>query len=412
MPASERGLLIAAILWIALIALISVLGTDEAIVAFAEGDDALAQTIRARTHFRAVIQVALGFALIALSLGIVLRTLNPLEVSVSVSLGCVCIAANSYSTRRLAIIRSARRFGPWNAVRLVPSFVVGGGMFALAITGTLTVPSGLVALTAGYVAAAIASRAVRIPASQGAISGTEDVTRYGMQVVLAGLPALANQRLDQWVISLWLPAAELSVYATAVSLAVPITLIGVTAEMYLFPVLSAEGATLRDATYRRWLGRVLVSTSLSAVLLALLADPLLTGVFGPEYAASVVAGRILLIGGVALAGLSVATAHLKAQRQVQKVMKAQLIGLLLTVLLLPIGLTMMGIVGAAITSTIAYLAAFTYALVAARQLRDQLGIPLGACKLSCPATPSRNRRELSQPLGGNSSNFDRGRATR
>lgn len=373
MPVHERGALIAGILWIAVVGMLAVFGTDQAIIALAKGSESRAQELRLGSRRVVLLLTLIGCLVISPILAFAVVRMD-LSGAVLVSgYSWIAVASNSYSTRRLAVVRSSERYSAWNAVRLVPTTSIAIGFALLAAANLLTFSSGLGMVALGNLGAAVASWRLPVAKARDQSAGP-DFYHFSSRVVLTGIPALANQRLDQLLISLFLSAGALSIYAASVSMTVLAVLAGVTMELYLLPALSALSGVRRHQTYRRWLRFTLLAVVPLATGLAFAAGPLLRLVFGDPYAVGERPAQILLVGSVALAGTGVTTAYLKASNQVSRAMKAQLLGLGTTLILLPVGLAVLGITGAAVVSSISYWIAFLYSLRTSQ--RRRAGTPM------------------------------------
>jgi O-antigen/teichoic acid export membrane protein len=183
---------------------------------------------------------------------------------------------------------------------------------------------------------------------------------YGTSQIAAQTPAALNLYLDQLVLSLTVPPADLGRYAIAVSLTllpVPlVTAIGVVA----FPRLAAQRGTVQDA---RRLQRAAVTGSIglaAALLLPLAAVAywLVPFIFGAAYRGAVPLLWILAPGAAFLACGQVVGDMLRGAGQISVVAWAEGLAAVCTVVLLLALLPLVGVYGAAIASTFSYGVAF------------------------------------------------------
>jgi O-antigen/teichoic acid export membrane protein len=183
---------------------------------------------------------------------------------------------------------------------------------------------------------------------------------YGASQIAAQTPAALNAYLDQLVLSVTVPPADLGRYAIAVSLTllpVPlVTAIGIVA----FPRLAARQGTAQEAT-RLQRTAVAGSIGLAAALLlplAAVAYWLVPFVFGAAYRGAVPLLWILAPGAVFLACGQVVGDMLRGRGHVSVVAWAEGLAAICTVALLIVLLPLVGVYGAAIASTISYGVAF------------------------------------------------------
>ena len=367
MSVPDRGVLLGTVLWSSFIAFTSVAGLDDAIIAFGEGQGATANSVRLVSRGRARQFVILGSLVIIPADGIILRsTKMPIVVAVMVC-SILVIGATSYSLRRVAVIRSAGLIGSWNIVRLVPTTSYAFGVIVSAAVGRLTILTGIASFAMGGLLTCLVANLVKVPDPSPEIVSSlqtrqRPINRYGAGVMFSKLPEFANLRLDQIVLSVFLPLRELSLYATAVSLSSVLLIVGASIQLYLFPILASVGETERRKSTIKWLVLAIAFSLAGALTLGAMAPVLLRVVYGPGYSSSLASSRILLAGAVALTGLAVVSAYLKASRRVAVLVRTQLLGFVATIVLLPVMLAALGIEGAAIASTVAYFVTFSVAM--------------------------------------------------
>jgi O-antigen/teichoic acid export membrane protein len=178
--------------------------------------------------------------------------------------------------------------------------------------------------------------------------------KYGAKTHAGQLSYFMNQRLDQLLISLFLPGAQLGIYVAAVAFTDGLLII----PRAIGAVTLATGSNCDAAGAWRWARRSLFLTLLylapAAIALWFWSPFLIPFLFGAAFSASVVPCRILVFGSCAM-GLS--TVLYEAARSVNRPeipSYAELAGLVATVGLLATLLKPYGIIGAAISSTIAY----------------------------------------------------------
>ena len=179
---------------------------------------------------------------------------------------------------------------------------------------------------------------------------------YGVTQIAAVAPQAVNAYLDQLVLSVTVPPADLGYYSIAVSITLlPGPLVSAIGYV-LLPTLAA-GKT--DAVRVREIQRKAVLVSLvlaSAILipLALAAPRLVPLVFGPAYRAAVPLVWILAPGGVFLSCGQMVANLLRGLNRQAVVARAEGIAVVFTLVLLAALLPVLGVTGAAIASTVPY----------------------------------------------------------
>lgn len=197
---------------------------------------------------------------------------------------------------------------------------------------------------------------------------TRPLTSYGVTQILAVAPQAVNAYLDQLVLSVTVPSADLGRYAIAVSITLlPAPLVSAIGYV-LLPTLAA-GQT--DPAQARALQRkaVLVSLGLASAILvpvALAASRLVPLVFGPAYQQAVPLVWILAPGGIFLACGQMVANLLRGLNRQLVVARAEGIAVVFTLVLLAALIPVIGVAGAAVASTVPYGISLTLML---RQLR-------------------------------------------
>jgi O-antigen/teichoic acid export membrane protein len=179
---------------------------------------------------------------------------------------------------------------------------------------------------------------------------------YGAAQIAALTPATVNARLDQLVLSLVVPPAELGRYAIAVSCTLlPIPMVSAIGNV-AFPRLASRRHVDGLARRMQWLAILssACAAAISLVPLDLVAPWLIPRVFGPGYAGAVPLLWILTPAGVFLACNQVTGDMLRGRNRPMVVARAEGLAAVFTVILLVILLPVVGVYGAAIASAVAY----------------------------------------------------------
>jgi O-antigen/teichoic acid export membrane protein len=189
------------------------------------------------------------------------------------------------------------------------------------------------------------------------------LSKYGFKTQFETVNSYINQRVDQLLLSLFVAPRELGLYVVAVTLSLAVG---------FFPqamgiVTLASGSNLPPSEARQ---AISLSFRLSLVWLLLLctgifvvAPQLIVFFFGPKFAGSVLACRILLPGTAFLGLRQVLYEGARALGKPAVPSYAEGFGTLVTISALYLLLPRYGFVGAAIASTLAYGTSFVFVLM-------------------------------------------------
>lgn len=352
-----RGELAAVTLWPLALVFVSSLGIDRAAVFFAAKYRENATPIASGCLVFAGAQSLLVFVAGLFVIPIALRGYGPGAVRLGVIfLLCapLALATNLQSNLLLGHLET----GSYNLCR-----TIAPGCYAIAVVSLVVLRLPSVAAIVGLqllgygLAAWFATRMVLgklRPSWRWNSAVIKAMLRYGAKTHAGQLSYFMNQRLDQLLISLLLPGAQLGIYVAAVAFADGLLII----PRAIGAVTLATGSNCDAAGAWRWAKRSLFLASLylapAAIALWFLSPFLIPHLFGAGFRASVLPCRILVFGSCA-AGLN--TVLYEAARSVNRPeipSYAELAGLAVTVGLLAILLKPYGILGAAISSTTAY----------------------------------------------------------
>ncbi len=247
----------------------------------------------------------------------------------------------------------------WNLVRLVQP--VG---YVMAIgTLLLTRHLGLMTVLAGSAGAMVAQAlfAYLFCRRHHLTGGRFDpylrrrLSRYGFGQVASTVPTAVTQRLDQLVLSLAAAPAVLGHYAVAASvtgLAVPV--VAAVGYVALPRLASRTLSDVGEAQVQRWALLFTMVTGVALLLpLALLAPWVIPLVFGAGYSDAVILVMLLTPAGLFLACGQVCGDLLRGYGKPYAVARAQVVGAVVTVLMLTALVPLWGSLGAAVTVSIA-----------------------------------------------------------
>jgi O-antigen/teichoic acid export membrane protein len=181
------------------------------------------------------------------------------------------------------------------------------------------------------------------------------ILKFGAKAHIGNISGLANNSLDQVLMAAMLPPATLGLYVVAVSAATVSQVFSQAVQMVSAPSITqresaSERASALQSIFRRyWLFSILITLVIAGLLPFVI--PL---VFGVGFKGSVLPAEILLVGSLFLGAQGVLGSGASALGNPWLVSKAQLWALIVTVILLYLLLPVIGIIGAAIASTVAY----------------------------------------------------------
>ncbi len=264
-------------------------------------------------------------------------------------------------------------FGVVNVSIVLPaaSNVVANGI--LYATGNLSVASAVIVWIAGQLAA-LALLAWYVQ-NRLAGFGLPDV-RLGRRMLSFGLKAhgsrilmWGNYRLDQWLVGAIAGTRELGLYSVAVAWAEGLFMLPTTIGQLQRPDLVRSDRASAGVQATRAFRMVALATVVLAVGLVVLAPFLCVTVFGPSFSGSVDDLRVLAVGAVGIVAVKIFGNALVAQGKPLLEAIASLLAFCFTVALDLILIPGHGGLGAALASTIAYIAGgIAIALIASRTL--------------------------------------------
>jgi O-antigen/teichoic acid export membrane protein len=197
---------------------------------------------------------------------------------------------------------------------------------------------------------------------------------YGAKVHVGEMMNSARQKIDQALVALWLPHAELGMYVVALTIANGPLILAQTLGNLAFPKISNQtelgGKTVVFGRYLRF--TLAVTVACTAILLPL--NPYLVPLlFGQPFAPAATVANIMLLGLPAAGAKILFMNALKAWDKALAIGHAEAVGLAAAAASLVVLLPTLGIVGAAWSLVVANLVA---AGVMAVSLQRSLGLPV------------------------------------
>jgi len=292
------------------------------------------------------------------------------------------------------ILQGLEDFRAFNATTLIPPYVTLAGtaltLLALGMGTQAAVAAYLLGQAFGLLAAITILRRKQHgePKREPGVGQTRQVLGYGWKAHLSNILAFVNHRADIFLVNLFLAPAATGVYVIAVQIAERLWMLSKAASTVLFPRLSAMSADpparLRLTNRGFWV--VLLLTASAGAFGAIALHWLLVPVFGAEYDEAMGVFLWLLPGIIAGAGSRVQSNCIAAAGKPEWNMYVAILVVSTNVILNIILIPVLGITGAAIATSIAYIsnAVVKFFLVL------KTGQPHILCQKGCSGTMHRS----------------------
>jgi O-antigen/teichoic acid export membrane protein len=271
-------------------------------------------------------------------------------------------------------IQGSRAMRSWNVLRVSPFALHLAFLLALWSGGGLTVGRCIAAYAVAHaislVLGGFLARSRRNAVGEDtAPFSTGETWRFARGIAVSAALYQLNQRLDQLYLALLGRAADLGIYASAVTLAgVGLPLASGLAQATYAEGLHASGLERGRLASRRNVA-ALAATAACAVVLTAFARPLMVLLYGEPFARGAPALAVLAWATVFIAGNYVAAEALRSAGKSSATIRADSIAVGLSIALLPLGILWFGILGAAAVSLVSYGVGYTLNL-RARMLLD------------------------------------------
>lgn len=370
----DRGELAAVILWPTLITTIGSLGLAQSVTYHAARVSGLGTLVGSALTVVAVdsvVLVGLGWAIVPIVLGghdaSVIHDCQ-LFLTAFVPLSLLAISM-------MSVLNGSHRFAWFQGLRLVLIGVTAAGIGSLAVSGSMTVGWAAATYVAGYVVTALVALAAVWRTVRGTVrvsrAGIRELLGFGVKSQLSTSMWSLNERADQLVISAFFSPVSLGLYVVAVTLTSLTTLVGFSFALVALPVI----ARLESLAERQRRARLIVSATFvcaTAVSVPIfIAEPaLIRLLFGEDFVDAAGVGRVLLAAGIVFALNRVLEALLQAVGRPLESSIGEGIALAVTAGGLVALLPLMGIMGAGVTSLLAYSASSTFMVRRASRALD------------------------------------------
>jgi O-antigen/teichoic acid export membrane protein len=265
----------------------------------------------------------------------------------------------AYISRASWALQGLKRFASWGLFRVHKPFLYAISVLLLGILGIArpeTITLVLIALSAiGPLLVLVLLRRSDIQLRKPSCMKIKELLTYGYRSVLGTLPEELNTRLDQVVIAIWLTDMQLGYYVVAVSWS-----------LILAPFMRAIGSVLLphvagklDLQEQMELLAQSTRNSLFLIMVATIALLIITPfvfpfVFGDEFLSSVPVALMLLIASSFYHLKNILSDGLRGLGFPEATAYAEITSLVVTVITLILLVPKTGIMGAAISSLLAY----------------------------------------------------------
>lgn len=182
------------------------------------------------------------------------------------------------------------------------------------------------------------------------------VHRYGIKVWLSEVLRISNRRLDQFVLASLLPAAALGIYAVGVTISELVQRIPQKIIPIFYNSVALEAAEDQKKKLLARVHRVVVwLTCLSALPLVLVGFWLISWLYGHHFSGAYYVLICYLPGTVVYMGTRVMLQYFSASAQLNNMSYIQLVGIGVGLPLYYFLIPIYGVIGAALSSSVAYL---------------------------------------------------------
>lgn len=256
----------------------------------------------------------------------------------------------------LGILQGDHDFGFYYFVGSAQPVLIATACALLAVTGSLTVATALVAtgLTFALGTLGAFARVVRRHTPRRPTRALARATgAYAARAQFGDLGSGVNARLDMLVIPALLSAASVGLYSVATNVSWIVFSVVAAASVVVLPT-TARGGGNAPETVAASLYLALIVASFFALAIGLVSRPAVTLLYGTEFDAAVVPLRILLFGVVAYSAANVLIAGLYGANRPFWAASTEVAGAFVTVVGLLVVLPSRGIVGAAAISVLSY----------------------------------------------------------
>lgn len=349
-----KGLLATVVLWPSLIASLGNLGVSDAITYFTARDGRQSGSIMRAAARLAVPQIAVLMLIGLLTARVVLAPKGS-NILTAGLLFTAYIPLALLIGYRTALLGGLLQFGRLNVVRLTVVALTLLGQVVLWRFSAFTVEHALAVIFVANIGTLLVTvllvRAARQGAALDAVAAAPPLLAYGVRSHTANLATTLTDRLDQTLISVFLPPSALGLYVVAGTFSAATGLIsGAFSTVSLPLVAGAVDDHARGEALSRVMRLTLLLSFATAAVLLPLAPLLLRLFFGAAFVPATATMRVLLLASVVVGAARVLLQGLRAFGRPLAAGAVGGVGSAITVITLALLLPRYGILGAALAS--------------------------------------------------------------
>ncbi len=355
---SQRGLLAAVLLWPTILGNIGVLGLLEAATYHVARGTSPAGTVLGSGLVLVLLQ-ALLFTLLCAGLIPLVFAQRGAHALTDAYVFLPYIPLNIATLFLAGVLNGRQRYASVQALRVTVVLLTAVLLFGLLVAGSLTLLHAVVSYLLAATGTLLLGIWLLIRSEPLALHFSRQLIRqlfaFGIRSHASNVSSQFNQRLDQLVISAFLAPFKLGLYVIAVTLTSLASLVGESVTWIALPVIAAlEPGEERTRTACRFVSLTLLVSALSSLPILIFISPLIDLFFGHAYHGAANVSRLLLVGVVLFATNRAFEAVLRGVGRPLDAGVAELIALGATCGGLAALLPLLGLLGAAITSALAY----------------------------------------------------------
>jgi O-antigen/teichoic acid export membrane protein len=307
----------------------------------------------------------LALGILQLTLGAQLQAQSDYAVSIA-RLWSLTIFLAVYGEVFKGVLLGLHRYTLFNRVSAVPALTIALGYLGLWASGLMTPESALVVTLVGngapvVVCGWVVLRDVGLRRPSGRL--LRETVPYGLKVQAAGISGTVNARFDTLILPAFIGAAGVGLYSVATNVSWIVVALASALQAVLVPAVAAKRREDGLRTIVKAVQATLVVGGMLAVVGVLLANIGLALIYGREFDAAATALRILLPGSVAYAAGAVLASGIEAAGRPGLAALTQVPSTVVTVVGLFLLVKPLGIEGAALVSSCAYVLQSVIALV-------------------------------------------------
>ncbi len=259
------------------------------------------------------------------------------------------------------LLMAYHRFRFLNATRIAQPAVYALALVVLAVTDRFTVTAVLLWQVASFaivflITATVLVRELGLSRPRWDVS--RESIRYGLRLQGVALGQLVTGRLDVMLLPAFVTAAAIGYYSIAVNVTSIVMSFFGGLSLIVFPVASRAERHAMGPVVESGLRMALVGGLAMVLAIAVTAPWLVPFVYGEDFHGAVLPLWLLLPGVLLWCANTIVSAGLEALDMPGRASMAQIAGIVVTVVGLIATLPVWGIVGAAITSSLAYATTF------------------------------------------------------